>query len=282
MNYFLNRLHQLTLLSLFVFLSGQIIDFWFLELFSHFLVIYVMVWGLSACLQKNKKRKILAFILFFLGSAYLLAPFKFHSEMKGKTLIWYNVNLNNTEYYHLGESYFLAEAEPDLIAVAELNFALPQWQTLLTFYPFGCEVREDTPFALAIRSKKALLGCEIIDLEGYPAIRAFDGETHIYALHPPPPINAELAGARKRYLAEIGLKIAQDKKVLVVGDLNSSPYSPIFRTFLKQANLKQWANNFHPTWFYLLNLDHALARQPIKIEYLNWRYSDHRPLKIYF
>lgn len=275
------RLYYLSLLSLLVFLLSQLGIFWGLELFSHFLPVYVVLWATAAILLKNKMHKALCGGLMILGGVYVFAPYTFTSnESPTNTLIWYNINLNNKNFS--SESAFLREQNANYLATTELNFALPEWQSLAAAYPYACEVQEDSPFAISIRAQKALWSCEILHFDAYPAIRVFDGKTWIYALHPPPPITDELAESRRSYLQHASDDIRQREKVLVVGDLNTTPYSPVFREFVARAAVKTGRKHFRPTWQHLLNLDHALSRHAITVTPLNWRHSDHRPLKITF
>ena len=103
----------------------------------------------------------------------------------------------------------------------------------------------------------------------------------LYAAHPPPPINADLARARIDYLHELAARLATEDRALLVGDLNSSPYSPHYRALLRDADLRATTRNLLPTWLPLgLNLDHALIRHGgAHTTALPWHTSDHRPLQ---
>lgn len=119
--------------------------------------------------------------------------------------------------------------------------------------------------------------------EPFPFIEAELDGSSLFALHPPPPINAELAAARQAYLQQAARKIAAAKTVLVMGDLNSSPFSPVFRQFTHSADIRPRTPNYLPTWLpFGLNIDHVLTRGKYgtRIRALPWVHSDHRALLI--
>jgi len=76
-------------------------------------------------------------------------------------------------------------------------------------------------------------------------------------------------------------KCIEAERALLVGDLNSSPYSPHYRALLRDADLRATTRNLLPTWLPLgLNLDHALIRHGgAHTTALPWHTSDHRPLQ---
>ena len=79
------------------------------------------------------------------------------------------------------------------------------------------------------------------------------------------------------YLRILADRLAAENSALLVGDLNSSPYSPHYRALLRAT-----PRNILPTWLPLgLNLDHALVRHgQAHSKALPWHTSDHRPLHI--
>ena len=78
------------------------------------------------------------------------------------------------------------------------------------------------------------------------------------------------------YLRILADRLAAENSALLVGDLNSSPYSPHYRALLRATT-----RNILPTWLPLgLNLDHALVRHgQAHSSALPWHTSDHRPLQ---
>ena len=274
------RVRILAVLSVIAVLAGNVgASYWQAELFSHFVPYYAAVFVLAVCLDSGWKRWL------WLGAASVLLLWlaqPFEGERPSEThhsLLWYNVNLDNRKAAE--ESAKILAAAPEVLALAEIDLADSGWQALRRSYPYGCEWESDSPFALAVWSRKPLAGCEVRFVGDYPYIRAVAGNTALFALHPPPPVSASLAVERREYLAQTAVFIGKEENVLVVGDLNSSPFSPLFRSFTETAGIRAQTRFWTPTWLpFGLNLDHVLAKRPVRAEPLPWRHSDHRALMV--
>jgi len=90
---------------------------------------------------------------------------------------------------------------------------------------------------------------------GVPSILATahlpQGEFSIIGTHPLPPISANYSKHRNLQLAALPLLIrAQKNPVLLLGDLNASPWSPYFGRLLKDSGLKNSMKGFgfQPSW----------------------------------
>ena len=275
-------LHILALLALAAMLIGQLGSlFWPAELFSHFLPHYTIAFILAAFWPRPKWR-VLWLVCAAVSLLWLAQPFALPDAPAGGTrLVWYNVHLDNSDAE--AESATLLTEQADFIALGEINLDNPGWQSLRQAYPHGCQHREYSPFALALWSKQPLAACEVRMIGDYPYIRAQTADsTALYALHPPPPISSELAGARQHYLAETARALAAEPRSLAVGDFNSSPFSPLFRRFLQESGSRPATRYFTPTWKpFCLNIDHALAiGLNVSAHPLPWQHSDHRPLLV--
>ena len=279
--YLARRLQTLAWLTLAVLLIGQLGALhWTAELFSHFVPHYAAVFALAALCLHNRWRYLWAAWALALTAWTLWPPVLEPPDSAATRLIWYNVNLDNRDAR--GESARLLAADADILALAEIQLHDPGWQPLRQHYPHGCVHEENSPFALAVFARAPLAACEVRFIEDYPYIRATlaDGRT-LYAAHPPPPINADLARARIAYLRHLADRLATEKSALLRGDLNSSPYSQHYRELLHRAGLHTTTRNGLPTWLPLgLNLDHALVRHgQAHSSALPWHTSDHRPLQ---
>lgn len=283
------RVNALASLSLIALLCSQLFDFWILELLSHFVPYYAILFLLAILTHKAWMRLFWG-IISALVIAWLMQSHAFtqHSNQSARLrVIWYNVHLDNPEAQT--ESQRLIAEQADILALAEIDTANPQWQPLRQVYPHGCTFESDSPFALAVWSKQPLSDCQIHLLDdAYPYIRAttqVDGEyIALYALHPPPPITSILAQSREHYLNTVAERMSQDRHVLALGDLNSSPFSPLFRQVLDKADLRPQTPYYLPTWKpFFLNIDHVLLRSDtaqVNAYPLAWQGSDHRPIKI--
>ena len=275
--YLARRLQTLAWLTLAALLIGQLGALhWSAELFSHFVPHYAAVFALAALCLHNRWRYLWAAWALALTAWTLWPPVLDPPDKAATRLIWYNVNLDNRDAR--GESARLIAENADILALAEIQLRDPGWQPLRQHYPHGCAHEDSSPFALAVFAREPLAACDIFFPGEYPAIRAVlrDGRV-LYAAHPPPPINADLASARVDYLRILADRLAAENSALLVGDLNSSPYSPHYRALLRATT-----RNILPTWLPLgLNLDHALVRHgQAHSKALPWHTSDHRPLHI--
>lgn len=278
---------MLALLSAIGLAVGQALGqwHWFFELFSHFVPHYALAFLLAALLLRGHWRKAYAGLALAL-LLWLCQPLAWRQQEAAgmqRSLLWYNVHLNNAHAQE--ESAWILAESPQILAFAEIDLANPGWQALLEHYPHGCVHQEQSPFALALRSREPLAACEVYFAGDFPLIRALTADgTAIYAWHPPPPIHGTLAQAREKYLQQAARHMAREKQALAVGDLNSSPFSPLFRDMLRESGATPLTPYWTPTWKpFFLNIDHALSRgMPARAKILPWRYSDHRPLRVHF
>lgn len=200
------------------------------------------------------------------------------------SMMVYNIQFDNDHKNH--EVYFLSQTNADFLALIEMGAS--EWQqafsSLKQRYPYACGHDVESPFAMQFMSQKPLLSCQVHFVDIYPYIRAvLSPQQTVFVLHPPPPINRELAEDRQRYFEKLATIIGQENNaVLVVGDLNNTPFSPVYRRFVHAAQLQESMKYGTPTWKpFLLPIDRVLHRQVIiKTSPLHWQYSDHRPIWI--
>ena len=113
----------------------------------------------------------------------------------------------------------------------------------------------------------------------------------VFATHPVPPASAEGAQGRDVQLQELAEKAAQSQlPVIVLGDLNTTMWSPAYRRFEKKSGLKNARRGFGvlPTWpaqfrWVGIPLDQCLVSPEIQVA--NARVgrpigSDHLPLVV--
>lgn len=279
------RLVVLSWLAIIIIMVSQLLASfsWFAELFTHFTAHAIPVFFITAILTKDYKRwlfcfcgvilsiwAVMPFSVFNTNAVHILSSHKsIASKKPAIKIITANVNINHAQ--PTKKLNDLIAYQPDVLVLIEAGGKwLSALQTLSKKYPYGCGHEENSPFALHVFSKQPLASCKVNFTSNLPHIRAEiknDGLTQIiHAIHPPPPINKSLASIRKKYLEFISLNIAEETSAtLVTGDFNVTPYSPIFRDFIKQSQLQQTQHNASPTWFpFLLPLDHALIKNTPK------------------
>jgi endonuclease/exonuclease/phosphatase (EEP) superfamily protein YafD len=114
---------------------------------------------------------------------------------------------------------------------------------------------------------------------------------HLYELHTPPPMSRFFFSQRNRALALMGDLLSQDQTPhrILLGDLNTTIYSPFFTDILKKSDMHhaQQGFNMEGTWPSTLpmplriGIDHIIASRQVKIESREtqaYHGSDHLPV----
>lgn len=279
------RFYSLCLLVLLV-LAQVLALFWYpLEWFSHFSLHGCVLILLASFAFKRRYRYILwAICLSVISWAFFPLSGSLKNEQSIK-IISYNIYFENKEKDK--EIAFLFNQNADILALTEMGGLA--WQNQLSVlqqhYPYSCGHSLDSPFAMQLFSKQKPLSCEVHFIEdSYPYIQAvFPNQKTLFVLHPPPPVNGELANERLLYFQKTAQKIAHDNNaVLLIGDLNNTPFSPIYRRFKRNSGLQDAMYKALPTWKpFFLPLDRVLYRQSkVQARTLSWQYSDHRAVEI--
>lgn len=109
-------------------------------------------------------------------------------------------------------------------------------------------------------------------------IEASIGEYRVWATHPLPPVRARGFAARNRHLKLLAERIQSFRSqqpqtpIVLVGDMNVTPWSPWFRKFAQQSGLRRGIDgiNLTPTWYVFdwfpfgLVLDHAMISSDVQ------------------
>jgi len=197
---------------------------------------------------------------------------------------------------------WVAEVRPDVVVVAEMG---SRWQHALTAldagWPHRLELPREDNFGWGVFSRWPLEDVHIDDKRGIPTIvlslRVETTSVRLVAVHPVPPMGGAAAASRDRTLDWVvgAVRDAPDP-ILVVGDLNATPWSSPFRSLLRRTRLVDTARGrwLAPTWYpdpslsWLgalvgIPIDHALVGPGIGV--LERQVgpdfgSDHRPLLV--
>ena len=205
----------------------------------------------------------------------------------------------------------LKNADADVIAVLELGTDLEsrlneelddRYQHRIT------EPSDDGNFGIGLWSKLPLQDEKIFHLTVplVPSISAqviWEGQpVRLFATHPIPPVNSRYFQARNRHLKLLAQRIrVQDQgsleaSMIIVGDLNLTPWSPWYGKFLADAGLKDCIAgdrmaSLTPTWYrwrlfpFGLVLDHGFCAGGLSCmsrKVLQDIGSDHRPVLLEF
>ncbi|MDD3276663.1 MAG: endonuclease/exonuclease/phosphatase family protein [Kiritimatiellales bacterium] len=248
-----------TLVTLFGFL-GRL--FWVFDLFSHFRVqifqIGLVLIGIALWKRWNQQAAVLA-VLVCLNYAFVL-PFYLGkpAPAEGRSLraMLMNINALNGNTGRVLDA--IGQFNPDVLLLEEVTPKREyELAGLNTAYPYRIAVPRNDCFGIMLLSKVPLSQTNVVVLgdAGVPSILATahfpQGEVSLIGTHPVPPISAEYSKHRNVQLAALP-QIARTQKypVLLMGDLNASPWSPYFTRLLRDSGLKNSMRGFgfQPSW----------------------------------
>jgi endonuclease/exonuclease/phosphatase (EEP) superfamily protein YafD len=167
-----------------------------------------------------------------------------------------NVRKENSSYEQVAR--ILQHHAPNFFVLQEVNDAwLDALEDLRSMYPYSIEHPREDAFGMALFSKAPLKQSQIV----YPAdseipaliatIPVAGSTLTILAMHPPPPTREGTAKLRNAQLAGIPEMLdAFEGPVVVMGDLNISPWSYYFERLLTQTGLESSSRGrgVLPTW----------------------------------
>ena len=146
-------------------------------------------------------------------------------------------------------------------------------------YPYRVSDVRNGCFGIMLLSKHPLSRTNVVFIgsAGVPTIVADvhlpQGEISLIGTHPVPPISVEFSNHRNHQLTALPDLISTQKyPVLLIGDLNASPWSAHFGQLLKDSGLKNSMKHFgfQPSWpsdnrFFRIPIDHILHSPDILI-----------------
>lgn len=174
----------------------------------------------------------------------------------------FNVLSTNTHHSALIDQ--IRRADADVLLIVELSTPLAEQiqQQLLTEYPYSIEQPQDRGnFGIGLYSRIPLQDGRVFRLSAsqvasVEATIRHDSQTYlVYGTHPVPPLPATGFHNRNEHLRELATKITDDRAelrpsgVIVMGDLNLTPWSPVFRQFCHAAGLLRCSRSMRPTWY---------------------------------
>jgi endonuclease/exonuclease/phosphatase (EEP) superfamily protein YafD len=275
---------------------------WVFDLFSHFRVVYAWALVLLALgfLWRKQRAWGSAALFFFLINLATIWPYLIRTapepppaESLRLKVFHANLLVLNTEYAAVQKQ--IADENPDVVALAELT---PGWfaalEPLKKTYPYFVRNHSGDRFGLGIWSKYPLTGeaiylgagarCSVLARVSLPRKQTL---TVLYT-HPWPPSKSQWVVEQKRQLAAVAERIkAEPGPKLVLGDLNATPWSYLFRKLEHDSGLRDTERDsgIAFTWPEQLPIripiDHCLVSKEISVlsRRTGWATgSDHLPL----
>lgn len=210
------------------------------------------------------------------------------------------LNLYQPNRQHDRVLELIEAVDPDLVVLVEVN---ERWWRALepawSRYPYQQSALREDNYGLAIFSRLPMLAVEnqAFCALGVPTIvTQLEGSSHpltIIGTHPPPPKGRHNTAFRDEQMESLGDFIAsQDGEMMVCGDLNLTPWSPVLRRFLQKSGLRDSAQGFglQASWpvnnpLLRIPIDHCLVSPGIRVnnrELAGAVGSDHFPVVLEF
>lgn len=265
---------------------------------------------------KTPKWALILCILIIVVNAAQLIPWKrqmqpemFVSDMLMKISLM-NVLTSNDSYNAVLDN--INTQKPDVIFLEEVNDEwLKNMSELDKIYPYSIKHPREDNFGVALYSKVSFKTSEIKYFGHFEiplivcTIEKYNKKLKIIGIHTTPPANQDYFINRNEMLSELADYVKNEKlPTIVIGDLNTTMYSPSYKQFIKKSQLINPRKNFGiiPTWspksrdingltlekllkFAAIPIDQVLHNSKVYIAYLKADKSigsDHLPLQIEF
>ena len=255
---------------------------WIAELFTHFRVQYVVV-QIAVLIGLTLRWRMLASALtvpLLVANLLGLADYWPSREARADTDDDFRLLTANLDRHNDDSARFVAlvrELEPDAIVLLEVT---PAWSdalvTLARDYPAQHLVPREDAFGIGLMSRAPLAAVETVDLGGAPAVDAAlwlrDGRRlRLVGAHLWTPVSRARAGARNAQLEALGdLTGGLSEPLVVTGDFNITPYSPVLSAWLAATGLvdPRRGRGFAMTWpvgFPVLGIpiDHSFVNEHV-------------------
>jgi endonuclease/exonuclease/phosphatase (EEP) superfamily protein YafD len=282
-------------------------QFWFAELFSHFRLYYLLAQALLVLIFLHTRHGVLLALTVLLSVPNALPVVPYLTPLiVGRSvaalpeeqiaIIAMNVNYRSSDYQ--STLNYLASRPADVIVVSEYT---PAWESALAVldstYPYRIGESRLDPWGLAVFSRLPFVSAELVDLGVKGSVHAhvvldLEGSPlEIFAVHLMVPVTQEKAGMRNTQFDALAAIMSLTKNPrMLVGDMNITPFSPLFDDFLGATGLVDarrpfgfhitWPTTALPIW---IPVDHCLADPSIPVVNVQQGPqigSDHFPLEI--
>ncbi len=258
---------------------------WVLELASHFRAQYLCLLLLSGTAFAVGRKWLpfavtaaFAVVNLFLVAPLYLGPAPLAGGGPDVRALLINVNVSNRQYEKVAD--YIALASPDLIILLEVDEGwLTRLGTLREDYPFWLQSPRSDNFGIALLSRLPVTGAvRVIGDIPVPSIVA-QVDVHgrrlwLVGTHVVPPLGAANAAHRRDHLRALAhLAGSWTDEVVVLGDLNCTPWSPLFRDLLREGKLKDGrkGHGLKPTWpaglpFLWIPIDQCLVSGGVRVK----------------
>lgn len=234
---------------------------WVLDLLTHFRLQYAAVGVVLLALLVALRRRGLA-VAVAAGVVLNAVPLRVYlpplaaaerNAPAERELSVLATNLSQLDYPNTKLLELVRAEAPDLVLLVEFTrVADERFRALDEIYPHRLKAPRSDAFGLALYSRYPF-AAEKIEIVTTAAIRARvatpGGDVTVFGVHLRSPTRPGRAAERNRQLVELAaLTRRETGPVIVVGDLNITPFSPFFRDWLTASGLRDAAAGRGP-WF---------------------------------
>lgn len=282
---FLRCLEGGALIVFLFLLLGLAGRYWYLfDLLSHFRIQYLACLALAGMLLLIFRAWISAALCFLAAGLFAVPIAPYFRQLSppdlpiALKLISYNVNTANRN--HAAVRDYLRRENADVIFLMEVNdLWINSLAELADLYPHTLIRSRSDNFGVALLSKYPFESATVSISPDYhlPSVQVkitINQELFtIFGTHPLPPMNGFASASRDQQLKRAARSARQEPgHVLLVGDFNLTPYSPVYTELLRQSRLKDSAIGFGlpPTWqanipVLAIPIDQALVSDSITV-----------------
>ncbi len=274
---------------------------WPFDLTSHFRVLYVLgLTGTAVFFLLRRRYRMAGVATFFalLNGWVILPMYRPLPESAVASPVYravsYNIHYENPSVDPL--ITFIQTNQPDFFVLVETTDAqLTALKPLEAEYPYVHRAYFKGHESRVIFSRHPFVQTsQVADVERPSAVvqLLFNGQPlTLIAAHPNSPVRPENSLLQQQQFHHLAQFIArQNTPVLLLGDLNTTPWSAVFRQFNQESGLQNGRIHFgiQPTWptpWPFIPIDHALVSPGITIHQFQTGPSlgsDHTPILIEF
>ena len=251
----MNRLVRWLLrLGLLISLLGLVSRPWWLELFGHGRVSYLLLGICLLPLVRERSAAVLWLGCFVINAACVL-PLYFGARpagpANGKLLLCNALSQNPTPEKVLA---LLQTEQADVVVLLEVRQALlDTLAPVLPQYPGRVLLPRDDNFGMALLSRKPVSEVQVVESGSPPSILA-DTEVagkmlHVVGAHPVPPIGGDYARMRDETVWGLGEHLRDcPRPFVLLGDLNNTPWSPSLAPIRNRALTARAGFGVLTTW----------------------------------
>lgn len=259
---------------------------WLFDLFSHFPVQYFLGLVIVATLLLVPRQRGAAacFAIFALINLAVILPLYFGRTLQTDehelTLRAMLINVNTKSGDPTLVAKTLSEMDPQILVLEEINSRwLTDLEEVLRAYPHSCVCPREDNFGIGLFSKLPLADATVVDIGDAKApsilanVRIGTTTIRVIATHPVPPAGASYSRLRNTQLDRIPDHVPNGgSPVLLLGDLNASPWSHHFKQLLMRTGLRDSSKGrgVQPTWpthnpLLLIPIDHCLHSSDVMV-----------------